>query len=219
MAVEHTVIPLFKGQRDYVIWSYERAEEIDRLCQGKIPADRYYYITAPHALIDSLKGKKRQKAFHEGLALWIAEQAPQLRIDEFKQYGYECYKITLTCGGTHPLMNGRVGRIPEYPTDVTTLQKAAFDKAIQHGLDKLPRYKCNPSESFKTVLLLEDVAGLQHERIMKGLIPSEKAQIDECIDYIVVLASIEDQMIAGYVWKENETWHSFIPGDRRFSLA
>ena len=35
MAVEHTVIPLFKGQHDYVIRSYERAEEINRLCQGR----------------------------------------------------------------------------------------------------------------------------------------------------------------------------------------
>jgi len=63
---------------------------------------------------------------------------------------------------------------------------------------------------------LEDVAGLQHERITKGLTSSEKAQIDEYIDYIVVLASCEDQMVAGYVWKENETWYGFVPANRRF---
>jgi hypothetical protein len=182
MAVEHTVIPLFKGQYDYVIGFYERAEEINRLCQGKIPADRYYYIRAPHALINSLTVKKKQKAFHEALAPWITQQAPQLRIDESKQYSYQCYKITLTCGGTHPRLNGTVGRIPECPADVTTLQKAEFDRAIRHGLDKLRKYKCNPSESFETVLLLEDVAGLQHQRITKGLTSSEKAQIGEYID-------------------------------------
>jgi hypothetical protein len=219
MAVEHRVIQLFNGQYGYVIGFYERAEEISRLCQGKIPADRYYYITAPHALINSLKDKETQKAFDEELAPWITQQAPQLRIDESAQCSYKCYKITLTCGGTHPLLNGKVGRMPEYPTDVTTLQKEEFDGAVRHGLDKLRKYKCNPSESFDTVLLLEDVAGLQHERITKGLTSSEKAQIDECIDYIVVLASCEDQMIVGYVWKENETWHGFIPANRRFSLA
>lgn len=219
MAVEHTIIPLFKGQHDYVIWSYDRAAEIDRLCQGKIPADRFFYITAPHALIGSLRDRAQQKTFHEVLALWITQQGPQLRIDESEQYSYGGHQIVLTCGGSHPRMNGRVGRMPECPTDVTTLQKEAFDKAIQHGLDKLPKYKRDPSESFKTVLLLEDVAGLQHERIMKGLTSSEKAQIDESIDYIVVLASLDDQMIVGYVWKENETWHSFIPANRRFKLT
>jgi hypothetical protein len=218
MAVEHTVIPLFKGQHDYVIGFYDRAGEINRLCQGKIPADRYYYIMAPHALINSLKDKETQKAFDEELAPWITQQAPQLRIDESAQCSYECYKITLTCGGTHPLWNGRVGRMPENPTNVTRLQKEAFDSAIRHGLDKLRKYKCNPSESFETVLLLEDVAGLQRQPITKGLTSSEKAQIDEYIDYIVVLESREDQMIFGYVWKENETWHGFIPASRRFSL-
>jgi hypothetical protein len=218
MAVEHTRIPLFKGQYDYVIGFYERAEEINRLCQGKIPADRYYYITAPHALISSLTDKKRRKAFHEALAPWITQQAPQLRIDESKQYSYQCYKITLICGGTHPRLNGTVGRMPECPADVTTLQKAEFDRAIRHGLDKLRKYKCNPSQSFETVLLLEDVAGLQHQRITKGLTSSEKAQIGEYIDYIVVLQSNEDQMIVGNVWKENKTWYGFIPANRRFNL-
>jgi hypothetical protein len=215
MVVEHTVIP--EGLYDYVRWFYNRAEEINRLCQGKIPADRYYYISAPHALINSLTDKKIQKACHEALAPWITQQAPQLRIDESKQYSYQCYKIRLTCGGTHPRWNGTVGRIPEYPADVATFQKEAFDTAIRHGLDKLRKYKCNPSETFKTVLLLEDVFGLQHQRITTGLSSSEKAQIDEYIDYIVVLQSHEDKMIVGNVWKENETWHGFIPANRRFS--
>jgi hypothetical protein len=219
MAVEHTVIPLFKKQYNYLISSYERAEEINSLCQGKIPADRYYYITAPDALINSLTDNKRQKAFDENLAHWIAEQAPQLQIDdEPKQHTYECYEITLTCGGTHPEWNGKVGRMPECPIDVTTLQKEAFDRAIDHGLQKLIKYKRNPSESFKTVLLLEDVFGFQRTRITEGLTSSQKAAIEASIDYIVVLASHKDEMVAGYVWKENETWHGFIPGDRRFSL-
>jgi len=132
MAVEHTVIQLFNGQYGYAIGSYERAEEINRLCQGKIPADRYYFITAPYALINSLKDKKRQKAFDERLAPWITQQAPQLRIDESAQCSYECYKITLTCRGTHPQLNGKVWRMQECPTDVTTLHKEEFDRAVRH---------------------------------------------------------------------------------------
>lgn len=219
MAVEHTAIPLFEGQRDYVISSFDRAEKINELCQGKIPKDRYYYMTAPPTLIDSLRDQKRQKAFDERMAHWITQQAPQLQVDdEPKQCCYECYKITLTCGGTHLLWNGRVGRMPEGPADVATSQKEVFDKAIKHGLDKLTKYKCNSSESFRTALILEDVAGLQHERIMQGLTSFEKAKIDELIDYIVVMGSCNDEMIVGYVWKENETWHSFIPANRRFNF-
>jgi hypothetical protein len=216
MAVEHTVVP--DGLYDYVVRLYDRAEEINKLCQGKIPADRFYYITAPRALINSLTNNKRRKAFREGLAFWITQQAPLLHIDKSVQGSYECYKITLTCGGSHPLRNGTVGRIPECPTDVATSQKEAFDAAIRHGLPKLRKYKCNRSESFETALLLEDVAGLQHERIMDGLTVSEKSQIEESIDYIVVLASLESQMITGYIWKDQETWHRFIPASKRFDL-
>jgi hypothetical protein len=219
IAVEHTVIPLFEGQHNYLISSFDRAERINELCQGKIPKDRYYYITVPHALINSLRNRNRQKAFDESLANWIIEQAPQLQIDdEPKQYGYERHKIRLFCGGTHPQWNGRVGRMPEGPADVATSQKEAFDKAIRHGLDKLTKYKSNLSESFKTVLILEDLAGFRHERITQGLTPFERAKIEESIDYIVVLVSLNDQMIVGYVWKENETWHSFIPANRRFNF-
>ena len=219
IAVEHTVVPSFEQQIDYVRSFYERAEEISRLCEGKIPVDRWYYITAPHELITSLTDKKRQRAFDESLANWIIQQAPQLQMDHApKQNSYERYKITLTCGGTYPEWNGRVGRIPERPRDAVSLQKQAFDKAIEHGLDKLTKYKRNPSGSFKTVLLLEDIAGLPHERITEGLTSSEKNKIDESIDYIVVLQSNNNQMIVGYVWKESEAWHSFIPADRRFNL-
>jgi hypothetical protein len=219
IAVEHTVIPLFKRQIEYVKLFYERAEEISKLCKGKIPPDRWYYLTAPHELINSLKNKEKRMAFDQRLAHWIVHQAPQLQLDdEPMQYSYECFTITLTCGGTHPEWNGKVGRFPEHPIGVVELQKQAFDKAIVHGLDKLTKYKRNPSESFKTVLLLEDVAGLPHERIIERLTTPEKARIDQSIDYIVVLQSINQQMIVGYVWKEIETWHSFIPANRRFSF-
>jgi hypothetical protein len=218
MVVEHTVIHSFRGQRDYVARSFERAEEIDRLCRGKIPADRFFYITMPPALIKSLTDNRRRKTFHEAMASWISQQAPQLRIDQSAQYSYECYKIRLICGGTHPQWNGKVGRMPEEPADAQTLQKGEFDRAIRHGLDKLRKYKCNPSESFETVLLLEDVAGLPHERITNELTPSAKGQIEKYVDYIVVLSSFKDQMIVGNVWKEKETWYLFIPANRRFDL-
>jgi hypothetical protein len=54
--------------------------------------------------------------------------------------------------------------------------------------------------------------------MMDGLTLSDKARIDELIDFIVVLKSSEHQMIVGNVWKENETWYRFIPAKRRFDF-
>lgn len=218
IAVEHTIVPLFNGQLNYVISSHERLEKINSLCQGKIPRNRYYFVTAPHRLIGSLKNLEKQKAFDKNLADWITQRAPHLQIDESEQHSYEDYEITLSCVGTHPRIDGSVRRIPEFPRDALKLQKEAFDKAVQHGLDKFLKYKCDPSKNFKTVLLLEDVAGLPHQRMMDGLTLSDKARIDELIDFIVVLKSSEHQMIVGNVWKENETWYRFIPAKRRFDF-
>ena len=219
IAVEHTVVPLFNEQYQYAIASYDRAEEINELCRGRVPKDRYYVMTASYVLINSLDSRKKRENFNEKLAGWIIQRAPCLRIDESEQYSHEGYQITLTCRGTHPQLNGSVWRIPESPADLTRLQKEAFNKAVQHGLGKFPKYKRNPNESFTTVLLLEDVAGLNHEQIMSRLTTCEIVEIGEYIDYIIVLASFEQKMIAGYVWKEGITWHGLVPGDRRFERS
>jgi len=47
---------------------------------------------------------------------------------------------------------------------------------------------------------------------------SVKTKINESIDYIIVLQSINKQMIVGNVWKENQIWHSIIPANRRFDF-
>lgn len=218
IAVEHTVIPLFKGQHDYVIWSYDRVEEINRQCWGKIPSDRYYLMSVPYVLIRSLKGKQKQEAFGNQLVPWIIQHARQLGIDESRRCSYQCHQITLTCGGMHPFLNGKVGRMPEAPADLETLQKEAFDIAVRHGLKKLWRYKLKPFRRFTTILILEDIAGFKYEQVRTRLTFFEKAKIFLLIDYIVVLASHDDQMIVGNLWKENRRWYSFIPANRRFNL-
>lgn len=215
IAVEHTIIELFPGQKENAMWSYDIGQEINTRCRGKIPSDRYYILTVPPTLISSFSTKKKKMAFVDSLAPWIVLRAWQLKVDKSLPYTYRDHKITLTCGGAHPSLNGTVGRIPEEPEDLKTLQKDRFHKAIQHTLKKLTRYK---SKGFTTVMLLEDIAGVNHQYLIKELTSLEKDQIDRFIDYIIALVSYGDKMIVGNVWKENFTWHSFIPCDRRFDL-
>ena len=215
IVVEHTEIGLFKGHKQYAIRSFDIVQKINTRCGGAIPSDRYYFLRVPDTLISSLCSKKNRIAFVDSSAPWIAQHACQLKVGESLSYTYEDRKITLTCEGTNPSLNGNVKSMPEQPTDLTTLQKDGFDIAIQHALKKLLKYKLK-RKRFTTVLLLEDIAGVKYEQVRKQLTFFERILIYFFINYIVVLASNDDRMITGTVWKENYTWYSFIPGDRRF---
>ena len=157
--------------------------------------------------------KKKRIAFVDSLVPWIVQHAGQLKADEFLSCTYEAHKITLTCEGTHPSLNGNVWSMPELPADQETLQRDSFHKAIKHGLKKLREYKL---KGVTTVVLLEDIAGVKYGQLIGELQPADKDQIDRFIDYIVVLASNNDRMIFGTVWKDIDRWYSFIPADRRF---
>jgi hypothetical protein len=215
IAVEHTVIELFEGQIGYVRWSHDIVEEINNQCRGKIPPDRYFFLRVPEMLITTLRSKKRKMAFVDSVAPWIAQHAWKLKVGEFLSRSYEYHEVTVTCEGTNPSLNGKLGRMPEQPTDLKTLQKDRFDIAIQHALKKFWKYKL---KRVTTVLLLEDIAGFKYEQVRKQLTFFEKVWIYLFVNYIVVLASNNDKMIGGNVWKENYTWYSFIPCDRRFDL-
>ena len=124
--------------------------------------------SAGHCLSALFSSKKNRMAFVDSSAPWIAQHACQLKVGESLSYTYEDHKITLTCEGTHPSLNGNVRSMPEQPTDLTTLQKDGFDIAIQHALKKLRKYKLK-RKRFTTVLLLEDIAGVKYEQVRKQL--------------------------------------------------
>lgn len=215
IAVEHTVIESFKGQKDYVIWSHDIVEKINNRCRGKIPSDRYYFLGLPDMLVSSLNSKKRRMAFVDSWAPWIAQHAWQLKIGQSLSCTYQDHETTLTCEGTYSSLDGNVGRMPQQPSDLIALQKDRFDIAIQHAIKKLWKYKFK-LERFTTVLLLEDIAGFKYEQVRKQLTFFEKGLIYLFVNYIVVLASNDGRMIVGNVWKENYRWYSFIPYNRRF---
>ena len=211
IAVEHTIVESFDEQIRYVKKSYDLVESVNAGCRKRIPSDRYYFLAVPPMTVKSLVGNSREQQFVSYLSSWVAETAPKLLlVDSYIQTEYEGHKITLTCGGDHASLNGKVGRMPQGPENQKALQSERLGRAIRDKLPKLMKYKEQPG--FKTALLLEDVAGTLYGSTLRG------HESLEDVDYIVVFLSNEDRMIIGNVLKEGTVWYSFVPGSRRFSF-
>jgi len=216
IAVEHTTVESFEGQIGYVSRSYDIVGSINACCRNRIPADRYYFLAIPPALVDSLVGKNRMR-FVSDLSSWVAETAQKMGIDSYSQTDHEGHVITLTCGGSNAQLNGNVWRMPQQPQNEEILQTQRFNRAIRDKLPKLSKYK---AQGFKTALLLEDIAGIPLGSTHKGhgITLKERRTVRATIDYIVVFTSNKGRMIVGNVLKEKAVWHSSIPYDRRFSF-
>ena len=216
IAVEHTVLESFEGQIGYVNRSYDVVGSINAGCRKKIPADRFYFLTIPPIVVDSLVGKNRMR-FVSNLSSWVAETAQRLPIDSQTQTDYEGHIITLMCCGSHVQLNGNVWRAPQRPENQGILQTQRLNRAIG---DKLPKLRDYKKRGFKTALLLEDIASIPSTITKRGhgMSSEERSVVRHTVDYIVVFASNEGRMIVGDVWKEKSVWHLTIPYDRRFSF-
>ena len=216
IAVEHTIVESFEKQIAYVNQSYDVVEQINVQCQGKLPANRYYILTVPHPLIKSLK-RKRKKRFVEDMYLWVSDIAKTLTTDQWSSQTYNNQEVTLICGGSHPEMNGNVGRIPEQPQDSDKLKRERFRRAIKDKLPKLKKYK---RKGITTSLLLEDIGGilLDLRRRRRDLKITQRFWISKSVDYVIILRSNNQRMVSCNVWKEKRHWYSTIPRDRRFRL-
>ena len=216
IAVEHTVLESFEGQIGYVNRSYDVVGSINAGCRNKIPADRFYFLTIPPIVVDSLVGKNRMR-FVSNLSSWVAETAQRLPIDSQTQTDYEGHIITLMCCGSHVQLNGNVWRAPQRPENQGILQTQRLNRAIG---DKLPKLRDYKKRGFKTALLLEDIASIPSTITKRGhgMSSEERSVVRHTVDYIVVFASNEGRMIVGDVWKEKSVWHLTIPYDRRFSF-
>ena len=216
IAVEHTILESYEGQIRYVNRSHDVVGSINAYCRNKIPTDRYYFLTIPPVIVDSLVGKNKIR-FVSNLSSWVAETAQRLSIDNHAQTDHEGHKIMLMCCGSHVQLNGNVWRAPQQPENQGILQTQRLTRAIGHKIDALINYK---KRGFKTALLIEDIAAIPSTITQRSHgVPSKMIdKLRHSVDYIVVFASNKDRMIAGTVWKEKEAWHSFIPYDRRFNF-
>src|ERR1019366_8914443 len=125
-------------------------------CRERIPSDRYYSLTVPPIMVDSLVSKRSRELFVSKLSSWVVEAAPKLLlVDSCIQTDKWQRKITLTCLGDCANLNGKVGRMPQGPENQKAQQSDRLGRALREKLPKLTKYK---EQGFKTALLLEDVA-------------------------------------------------------------
>ena len=216
LAVEHTIVESFENQVSYSNQSYDVVELINEKCKGKLPTDRYYYLIIPPSLIVGLKRRQRRQ-FVKAMSCWVPSVAHALTERQHVSRVYSGSEVRLWCPGSYPGENGNVWRARTPPTDGDTLKRERFRKAIQEKIPKLYRYKL---KGHATALLLEDISGALRDpnRCRKDLTIKQRFMIHVFIDYLVILASNENRMIVGEVWKEKRRWYRTIPGDRILSL-
>jgi hypothetical protein len=208
IAVEHTRLQSFDGQIDYLNRSWDIVSSVNAGCRERIPSDRYYFLAVPPKVVDSLVSKRSRELFVSNLSSWVVETAPKLLLVD-SSIQHEGHKITLQCIGDCGKWNGNVGRMPQGPENMKSLQSERLGQAVRHGLLKLTKYK---KPVFKTALILEDFAGTLSGSTLRGYEGLEE------VDYIVVFVSNEDRMITGNVLKEGSVWYSSVPGNRRFDF-
>ena len=216
IAVEHTAAESFEKQIAYVNQSYDVVEEINDQCKGKLPTDRYYFLMVPPPLIGFLK-RNRKKQFVREMSSWICYIAKTLTEDDCSSRIFNNHEITLMCAGSDPEENGNVWRMPRQPEDAEKLKRKRFRRAIEDKLPKLIKYKL---KRITTSLLLENIGGTlwDHKARWKDLTITQKFFIFMFVDYVIILFSNNQKMIAGRVWKEKWRLYSEIPQNRRFSF-
>lgn len=207
IAVEHTCLELFEGQLTYVHRSWDIVNELNSRCRGKIPDDRYFFITIPYNLVDSLRNAAK-KPFFEYISSWIVSNAEDLMKDGNIQESYEECDITLTCMGSNNEMNGTLGRVLTWPEQLSELSEERLRISIDHGINKFDKYK---NLGYETALLLEDISDAFRRAALSG-------DMIEPVDYFVVFRSNYNngRMIRGEVWKEKQNLHKEIPGSNVF---
>jgi len=217
IAVEHTIVEAHENQIAYVTQSYNVVEKINLKCQGQLPTDRYFLLCVPPPLIVGTSIKSRNQ-FVEKMICWISDVAKTLTTDQRSYQLYKEYKVLLYCGGSHPEMNGKVGRMPIRPEEAEKERQDRFRRSIKDKLPKLIKYK---EKGFATALLLEDISfshALSTDN-WKDLIPNQyHSEFQLKIDYVVIFVSNEKKMIVGNVWKEGSQIYAEIPENRRFSF-
>jgi hypothetical protein len=213
LAVEHTVVEAYQGQRTYLLKSYEIVQKIDSECQGKLPNDRFFGLVLPPELVDHLR-RKELDGFIAAIASWVAAATQSTKIDDYTETEYGEYRIFLMCSGSDPKHNGHVGRMPGGPKDQKDKASLSLLRALQHGTGKFAKYR---QQGYQTILALEDVSGAIHPSALVALRddPASRNLVDAS-DYVVEFASNDDRMIVGNVWKAGETLYDPPPYNLRF---
>ena len=156
IAVEHTIIEAHKEQIAYVHQLDGIEKEIDQRCQGKLPTDYCFSLSAPSSLIAGMNKKDRAR-FVEEISGWIPDVAKSLTKDQRSSRLYNEHEVSLWCVGPCSGLNETVGMIPTRPGNAKKERQDRFGRAIEEKLPKLIKYK---EKGFATALLLEDISAV-----------------------------------------------------------
>jgi hypothetical protein len=213
LAVEHTVVEAYRGQRTYLLKSYEIVQKIDSECQGELPVDRFFGLVLPPELVDQLRRKELDR-FIAAIAPWVIAAGRSTKIDDYTEKEYGDHRIFLMCSGSDPHHNGHVGRMPGAPKDGKDKASLSLLRALQHGTSKFAKYK---QQGYQTILSLEDVSGAIHPSALVAFRddPASRHTV-AASDYVVEFASNDERMIVGNVWKAGEELYDPPPYDLRF---
>lgn len=217
VVVEHTILESFQDEIAYVNRSFDIVKEIDAICHGKLPEDRYFILMIPDILVDTLRKSAKKTKFFEDVYPWVLTEAYKLKNDDCTNKKYKEHDIILMCGGSNSDINGTVGRIPMQPKQHAKLREERLWISIKHGCDKFRKYK-KDKPIHDTVLLLEDISGMFCVSALQGnqISNTRMRRVNSLVDYIVVFASHNNRMIVGNIWKEKQFWYAQIPYNRRF---
>ena len=213
LAVEHTVVEAYRGQRTYSLKSYEIVQKIDLKCLGKLPKDRFFGLVLFPELVDQLRRKELDR-FIAVIVPWIVATAQSTNIDDYAETGYGEHRIFLECSGSDSEHNGHVGRMPGGPKDHKNKASLSLLCSLQHGTGKFTKYR---RKGYQTILALEDVSGAIYPSALVALRKDPATRhLVEASDYVVEFASNDDRMIVGNVWKAGETIYDPPPYNLRF---
>lgn len=154
IAVEHTIVEAHEKQLKYVNQLNGIEKEIKQRCQGKLPIDSCFSLSAPPSLIGGMNKKKRDQ-FIEEMSSWIPNVAKFLTTGQWSSCLYNKHEVSLLCEGSLSEFNGTIGMISSRPDDTERERQDRFRRAIEDKLPKLMKYK---EIGFATALLLEDIS-------------------------------------------------------------
>ena len=87
IAVEHTILERFKGQRGYGYRSFDIVDRVAEKCLGLLPSDRYYALVPSPALCPFGKDVEYRLAVRAGAPLGCSALARSSTEANFRRFG------------------------------------------------------------------------------------------------------------------------------------
>jgi hypothetical protein len=209
VAVEHTSLESFEGQREIAAIHFAFVNEISK--RLSLPQDTYFKLACPIEMYRHLPRKRRQ-LYETKIVQWITSSIHllkphgrmiQLPIENGK------YILWLGRGGSHQNLNGRLLPSMVAPTNLDTERNQRIDRALNAKLPKLLPYQ---QKGFLTYLLLEDWdISLSNSQLVKNGVLKLKKKYSNILPYsIIQMTSYNDHIVEAWIVKENKKWASRI---------